>query len=260
MKYPGPPPPPPAPPAPVPFRIKAVTTCVHHADFLAHTAPLNRHWFDRFVVVTAPHDKDTEAVCKTWGIECVRTDAFCAQWGEFRKGAGINKGLEKLDIQPHDWLLHLDCDIILPGSFRQSLEQAELDPQMIYGCDRLEFKSYAQWQRFYGHPAPLRDNMFVDMSHVEGARIGTRIAFEHHHGWIPIGFLQLWNAASGRLRYPEGHTNAGREDSLFGASWPRKQRGFLPEVVVYHLESEDAPMAVNWKKRTTRPFAIEDEA
>jgi hypothetical protein len=243
---------------PCPLLIKAVTTCVNNADFLAHTAPLNRVFFDRFVVVTAPEDKATQRVCKAWNVECVVTDAFRSHWGDFHKGAGINKGLEKLHIQPHDWLLHLDADVILPGSFRHSLEVARLDPSMIYGCDRIEFKSYAQFQAWYGNPTPLRDNMFVDVSHVEGARIGTRVAFDHHHGYLPIGFFQLWNAVSKHLRYPEGHTNAGREDSLFAAEWPRAKRGFLPEVMVYHLESEDAPMAVNWKGRQTKPFAIED--
>ena len=237
--------------------IKAVTTCVRNADFLAHTAPLNRQFFDRFVVVTAPEDKDTQRVCKTWSIECLATDVFRSHWGDFRKGAGINKGLEALAIQPHDWLVHLDADVILPGSFRHSLETAGLDPRMIYGVDRIEFKSYEQFQSWFGAPTPLRDNMFVDTSHVAGARIGTRIAFDHHQGYVPIGFFQLWNAASGRLQYPEGHSNAGREDTLFGASWPRQQRGFIPEVIVYHLESEDAPMAVNWKGRVTKPFSIE---
>jgi hypothetical protein len=252
-------PPPPAPPAPEAprFSLKAVTTCVNNADFLAHTAPLNRAWFDRFVIVTAPEDQATQKVCKTWKLECIVTDAFNSHWGDFRKGAGINRGLAKLDIQPHDWLLHLDADIILPGSFRHSIETAELDPRMIYGCDRIEFKSYQQFQKWFGNPTPLRDNMFIDMSHVDGATIGTRIAFDHHNGYIPIGFFQLWNAASGKLKYPEGHTNAGREDSLFSASWPRRQRAFLPEVVVYHLESEAADMGVNWKKRTTKPFSVD---
>lgn len=246
----------PNPAPPPPFRIKAVTTCVNNADFLAHTAPLNRAQLDKFIVVTSPEDKTTQRVCKSWSIECVVTDVFRSHWGDFRKGAGINKGLEKLAIEKHDWLLHIDADIILPGSFRHSIETAELDPTMIYGCDRIEFKSYEQFQRWYGSPTPLRDNMFIDMSHVEGATLGTRIAFDHHRGYIPIGFFSLWGAASGKLKYPEGHQNAGREDTLFAAQWPRSKRGFLPEVVVYHLESEAREMAVNWKGRVTKPFAV----
>jgi len=244
------------PAASVPITLKAVTTSVNNADFLAHTAPLNRRWFDRFVVVTAPEDQATQRVCKAWNIECVVTDVFRSHWGEFRKGKGVNRGLASLGIGPQDWLVHLDADIILPGSFRHSLEVAQLDPHMVYGVDRIEFKSYQQFQTWYGKPTPLRDNMFIDVSHVDGARIGTRVAFDHHSGYVPIGFFQLWNAASGVHSYPEGHQNAGREDTLFAAQWPRAKRGFIPEIMVYHLESEDAPMAVNWKKRVTKPFAI----
>lgn len=32
------------------------------------------------------------------------------------------------------------------------------------------------------------------------------------------------------------------------------KRGFIPEVTAYHLESEDAPMAINWQGRKTKPF------
>jgi hypothetical protein len=36
---------------------------------------------------------------------------------------------------------------------------------------------------------------------------------------------------------------------VFPTRWPRAKRGFIPELQAYHLESEDAPMAVNWKGR-----------
>ena len=76
-------------------------------------------------------------------------------------------------------------------------------------------------------------------------------------GYIPIGFFQLWHADSEILNYPEGHTDAGREDSHFATLWPRHKRQLLPEIIAYHLESESAPMAVNWKGRATKPFSID---
>jgi hypothetical protein len=97
--------------------------------------------------------------------------------------------------------------------------------------------------------------MFIHTTHTGAlAGIGTRVAFDHLFGWVPIGFFQLFNAASGHTRYPQGHTNAAREDTLFPAQWPRRKRALIPEILAYHLESENAPMAANWQKRTTKPF------
>ena len=237
-------------------KIEAVTTCVNCADFLAHTLPLNKDLFDKFVVVTAPEDKATKRVCDHYGVKYKLTDAFRSRWGEFKKGAGINEGLAELSKD--GWLVHFDCDVILPSHFRQTLERADLDTSMVYGIDRAEFKSYEDWQRFHGDPEPqIQGNgVFIHTSHT-GQSLGTRVQFANRGGYVPIGFFQLWHADSKVLKYPEGHTNAGREDSLFGALWPRRKRGFIPEIIAFHLESENASMAVNWAGRKTKEFAVD---
>jgi hypothetical protein len=239
-----------------PIKIEAVTTCVGCADFLAHTLPLTKPCFDKIVVVTAPEDKDTKAVCDHWGVKYRQTDAFRTRWGEFNKGAGINCGLE--DLSRDAWMVHLDCDIILPSHFRQSIALADLDTSMVYGIDRAEFKSYEDWQRFHEAPEPqiAGNGVFIHVTHT-GQSIGTRVQFGNRGGWVPIGFFQMWHADSNVFAYPEGHTDAGREDSMFGAFWPRRKRGFIPEVIAWHLESENAPMAVNWKGRKTKAFGIQ---
>jgi hypothetical protein len=212
--------------------------------------------FDNFIVVTAPEDKATRKVCDHYGVKYKATDAFMSRWGEFRKGCGINEGLKELD--KNAWIVHMDCDIILPSHFRSALEIADLDTSMIYGIDRAEFKSYEDWQRFHGDPEPqiAGNGVFIHTSHTE-QRLGTRVQFKDKGGWVPIGFTQIWHADSKILKYPEGHTTAGREDSLFGALWPRRKRGFIPEVIAYHLESEHAPMAVNWAGRKTKSFQVD---
>lgn len=247
--------------APIPapstkLKLEGVTVCVNYADILAHTLPLNKTHFDRLIVVTAPEDEATQRVCEYWGVECILTDAFRSRWkGEFCKGSGINAGLDALDKDA--WILHFDADVVLPPNFRQVLQRADLDPAMIYGCDRAEFKSFSDWEKFYRAPEPHTQGMGFIL-HIEhhGQRFGARVAFPHEGGFIPIGFFQLWHAESGVLRYPAGHTDAGREDSHFAAQWPRRKRGFLPEIVVYHLESEAAPMGANWQGRKTKPFGL----
>lgn len=250
--YPGPPP----PPSTNTYKLECVIVCNGYADFLAHTLPLNKHYFDNLIVVTAPEDKDTIRICDTYGVTYHATDALRSRWGEFCKGAAINEGLEKLDRDA--WLLHLDADIVLPAHFRKTLVVADLDKSMIYGCDRFECKSYEQWQRFHGKPEPpiAGNGVFIHTTHAP-FKLGTRVQFPDAGGWIPIGFFQLWHAASGHLVYPNGHTNAGREDSLFPKLWPRAKRALIPEIIAYHLESEDAVMAVNWSGRKTKPFQMD---
>lgn len=242
-----------------PIFLEGVTTCVNNADFLAHTLPHNKHLFDRYIVVTAPEDKDTQRICRYWGVECLQTDTFRTRWDEFCKGACINEALAKLSLS--DWVLHIDADILLPQQTRRVIQNAELDKSMIYGVDRLEFKSYERFQEFYGNPQLHTDgkyDCFINMSHVgDDVRIGTRVSFSHCGGYIPIGFFQLWNPkVSGGEQYADGHTDASREDNVFALRWPRAKRGFIPEILAYHLESQEAKMSVNWKGRVTKKFQI----
>ncbi len=239
------------------MKIEAVTTCVNNADFLAHSLPLNLRYFDRIVVVTAPEDAATKRVCDHWRVKYHATDSLRTRWNEFRKGVGINEGLEKLDRD--GWVVHMDADIILPSHFREIIEGADLDPAMIYGIDRAEFKSFEDWTAFHGDPEPQvhGNGIFIHTTH-HGQTLGTRVMFKDRGGYIPIGFFQMWHPGESKIsKYPEGHTNAGREDSLFGALWPRRKRGFLPEIIAYHLESENAPMAVNWAGRKTKRFELD---
>lgn len=239
------------------MKIEAVTTSVGYADFLAHTLPMNMRHFDKLLVITSPEDQATQRVCDYWGVPYERTDAFGSRWqGIFSKGSGINAGLAKLDKDA--WICHLDADIALPPHTRTSIEKADLDPSMIYGIDRLECKSWADWQRFIGAPEPAIQGagFFIHTTHAPFP-IGTRVAFQHHGGYIPIGFFQLWHAESGIVKYPEGHTDAGKEDAVFPTQWPRRKRALIPEVLGYHLESEMAEMAVNWKGRKAKPFGLD---
>ena len=80
-------------------------------------------------------------------------------------------------------------------------------------------------------------------------QFGTRVQLAHQGGYIPIGFFQLWHADSKILKYPEGHTDAGREDSHFATLWPRGKRSLIPEILFcYHLESEAAVMGAELER------------
>jgi hypothetical protein len=40
----------------------------------------------------------------------------------------------------------------------------------------------------------------------------------------------------------------------FSLQWDRAKRALVPELVVLHLESEDAAVGANWCGRVTKPF------
>lgn len=244
------------PPAPVhahqPFKIECVVVSDKYSDFLRHTLPANKFIFDKIVVVTSYEDKATQRMCEFHHVECIKTDALETRKGIFRKGMGINVGLKALSKA--DWVVHMDADILLPPQTRILLERADLDKRMIYGIDRFNvrgFKAYNEWQE-----APIlqhETDSYIHMSNV--FPLGTRVMQPHGHGYVPIGFFQMWNPkVSGISEYPEGHTDAGREDTLFPMQWKRSERALIPEIVGYHLESDDASNAANWSGRTTAPF------
>lgn len=230
------------------MKIEAVITCAKYSDFLAHTLPYNRTLFDRLIVVAPPEDKETQRVCEYWHVECRQSDRMRAHWGEFRKGCGINDGLARLDKD--GWLVHLDADIVLPPLFRHVFGGLDLDPAYIYGVDRFMVPNFTEWSRFIGAPKLCQEN--ETWIHLNAFEIGVRVM--HGHQYVPIGFTQIWHGSSGRLSYPEEHTSAARGDMAFAEQWPRNRRGFIPEIVAYHLESEKADMGANWNGRATKMF------
>jgi hypothetical protein len=240
------------------FYIECVIVCHKFSDFLCHTLPNNKGLFDRIVVVTSPEDKATQKLCEFHHVECVRTDRFQTAENRFCKGAGINEGLARLSKK--GWVVHMDADIWLPPQFRLLLANANLDTSMVYGIDRFSVLGAAKWNEFIEEPKLQHECGSYIHTHNSGFPLGTRVMQSGMGGYVPIGFFQLWSpAGSGILVYPEGHTDAGREDVMFGNLWSRAHRGFIPEIVGYHLESETAPMGVNWSGRKTKRFSVQVE-
>ena len=247
----------PQPPLPTPapiqtkFKLEAVVVCANYDDFLRETLPHNKQMFDKMVVVTSPEDKRTQKVCEFNHVECVVTDKLETRWGKFCKGIAINEGLNRLDKDA--WTLHLDADIWLPPETRNLLQLIDLDIESIYGIDRFIVQSFEEWRDFLENPKLQLENK--GWVHINAFKLGTRVLDKDRY--IPIGFFQMWNPkGSGRFKYPEGHTDAGREDGLFAKQWPRSKRQLLAEIVGYHLESEQAIMGANWSGRTTKQFSF----
>jgi glycosyltransferase involved in cell wall biosynthesis len=248
--------PPCAPPPPRKFGIECVIVCDKYHDFLRHTLPLNKHLFDKIVIVTSYEDKATQRVCEYNHVQCIRTDVLESRKGIFKKGYAINVGLDALTKK--DWVVHMDADILLPPQTRIILERANLDRHMIYGIDRFNVKGFKAYQDFC-EELPLQHEADAYI-HLKALPMATRVMSVDGGGYVPLGYWQKFcPSVSGISKYPEGHTNAGREDMLFGKLWPRAKRGMIPEIVGYHLESENAGFGSNWDGRKTAPFSHREE-
>jgi hypothetical protein len=238
-------------------KLEAVIVCVNYSDFLAHTLPSTKNQFDKLVVVTDYEDLETKQLCEYYNVQCIQTDVFYQDGDTFNKGKGINEGLKHLDLD--GWVVHLDADIYLPPQTRSILETIPLDPNKIYGADRLMCPSYEEWQKFQNSPSPIQDAwIFI---HLTRFPVGVRICEykTYHGGYEPIGYFQLWHPQqSGVKAYPDKHGFADRTDVIHCKKWPREKRELLPEIVLIHLESEPG-IGLNWKGRKTEKFCSTDQ-
>lgn len=244
------------------MKIDGVIVCVDYADFLAHTLPFNRNVFDKLVVVTTPEDRQTRDLCEHYNIECLTTNCFTSDAAKFAKSRGINMGLAHLASE--EWVVQLDADLVLPPRTRELLTKLEradaLNPEAIYGIDRVMCPSFAAWIAWLSKPQVQHScNTFIQMDRFP---TGTRIGRLRVDGWLPIGFFQMWNPKiAGAFYYPEGNSAEG-SDYIFAMRWPRAKRVFIPEIVGIHLDSTlrmgtAAGRGANWEGRKTPFFGPE---
>lgn len=232
------------------MRIEAVVVCHNYSDFLEHTLPENVELLDRLVVVTHPDDKDTQKLCTKYGVDCIPTRLMHEDNDKFNKGRCINLGLSHL--RHEDWLLHMDADVLLPHKFRKMLDYAKLKSENIYGADRLNCLSFDNWERHKHKIHPQHQWRFM-VTPVSEFPLGSRLIHQEY-GYCPIGYFQLWHSSQ-RKTYPIVTGSAEHSDVMFAVQWARENRILLPELFVFHLESDgDLPMGINWNGRKSKRF------
>jgi hypothetical protein len=141
------------------------------------------------------------------------------------------------------------------------LESAHLQPDVIYGCDRLLCKSYADWQKLIATGYMTQSHDFHNRVNIPaGYSIGSRWA-DRIGGYCPLGFFQCAAAENyflhgARIKpYPMHHSDACRTDVQHSLQFDRAKRQLIPELIVVHLESEpNSRLGANWQGRTTKRF------
>jgi hypothetical protein len=231
-----------------PMHIEVVTVCVEYDDFFELAVRQNQAHFDDWVCVTTAADKGTHAVCERYGIRAVNCPYFRGRFNRLDKARAINYGLAHLTCR--DWLLHLDADIALPRHTSKVLDNLPLDPESIYGIDRCDAPSVDHFVQHAGKPDPWEKHYFVRPP--GGWKVGSRLSHFDYGQWVPIGFFQLWNVASGITRYPiVENANAEHTDVLHGLQWPRLKRHLIPELYAVHIGTGGPNMGANWDGRKT---------
>lgn len=117
------------------YRIEMITQSVGYSQMLAATLPYNVRHFDNVIVATTTYDTETHRVCAKDGATTFSTDAFHRNGARFDKGFARNEALKQLKFR--EFVLFLDCDILLPESFRDWLSKVVLDIDILYGADRI---------------------------------------------------------------------------------------------------------------------------
>ena len=241
-----------------PLFIQGVIVCINFGDILAWTLPQNKHVLDEIVVVTSPEDKLTQRVCEHYHVNCVITNAHKIKGGagNFNKAEAINIGLSYLS--KNDWVLHMDADILLPPRTHEMIEKADPIIDHIYGCDRVNVPSFDDYIKWHSNPVPqITEQAFL---HMDEFPHGSRLI--RQHGYVPIGYFQLWNPRGSKVyhystAYDEYNSHC---DVSHAEQWPRNKRGFIPEIIVMHLMSEEeSQRGVNWEGRKSKPFLLEEK-
>jgi hypothetical protein len=234
------------------MKIEAVIVCVDYADFLAETLPRNIPHFDRVLVITAPHDQETQDLCRKLSVPFYATNLFFKNGDRFNKARGIDFGIGYLRY--NDWVVHLDADTYLPPMTRRWLEWRELDRECIYGIDRVDCVGYHRWKDYIASNEIQHD--YMCRVHVPPFPLLDRIAIRDYGGYLPIGFFQMWHGSLGR-RYPIARGDAEHTDVLHAMQWDESKRHLIPEIIAVHLQSEPSALGANWKGRTTLRFGPE---
>jgi hypothetical protein len=180
------------------MKISAISVCVSYSDLLRKSIEIWKRTLDGLLVVTTPTDADTMRLCEAWDVPTFVTTAF------FDDGAAFNQGKAKslaFDfLQPSDWCLWLDADIVPPPDWRDIA-----DPLIRPGA-------------LFGAPRTREDGSLIQDREL-------------------AGYFQLFHTSDpGAQQRPIVDTcwpHCGCHDSYFANRWARHDRIWLPFTVTH---------------------------
>lgn len=182
------------------MKLTAQTVSVDYAPQLARVLPIWMQGCDRILVVTAERDEATREICRQHGVETLLTDVFWENGASFNKGAAVAQGFDHL--QPADWHLFFDADILPPADWFEQLKRHDPQPDCLYGACR-----------FLENGSMIREREVAGCFHVA------------HTSCDPMQIRPI---------VPTYWSHAGNYDSEFQYRWPLEKRIKLP-IRMTHL-------------------------
>lgn len=202
--------------------MNAFTVCVDYHDIFRQVAPLMRHHFDRWFVMTSPRFlRETKKAVEGLDIWVHDTEAFYAGGAVFNKWLGLE---QLLSIGGRfGWICIIDADIVWP-------EYAPLD--LVKG------KLYTPCRYMYPevNRIPPEGEWSLYPTHREVGEFA--------------GYTQIFHANDPVLGTPPWHEtdwkHAGGADSFFQRKWARGDK-IRPSWRCLHV----GPCGMNWCGRAT---------
>tara|TARA_A100000171_G_scaffold34350_1_gene32794 strand:- start:739 stop:1359 length:621 start_codon:yes stop_codon:yes gene_type:complete len=156
------------------MKIDTVTVSIDYSDYLKKIIS-NKELLENWLIITHKDDKKTIKVCKDNKLNYIFSKKIYKN-AQFAKCKAINEGLDY--IQPNNWILHIDSDVLLPENFNEILKTEVNDKDIIYGSRRYNTN---------GNDTSI----LMGLPHID----------------YSVGFFQLWHASE-KNRYTDvGYTN-----------------------------------------------------
>lgn len=140
-------------------KIEALVVCVDFSDFLEISLPINKHFFDRILVVTSLNDNKTREICEKNDVDYFPTNLFYKDNSLFNKGLALSEAMNHLEFK--DVVCVLDSDIILSTNFREKLDLQNFCDSKFYGFGRHFIYSYEDWLDYQNGIKKLDDFQFI---------------------------------------------------------------------------------------------------
>lgn len=202
--------------------MNAFTVCVDYHDIFRQIAPMMRHRFDRWFVVTDHKFADQTAdAIKGLEIHLLATDAF------YRNGAVFNKFLaleELFDFGGRKgWMCIIDADIVWPKDAPLQLQKGKLYTPARYMYPEVNrIPPESEWSLYPVHRNLGEHAGYTQIFHADDPVLGP--APWHETNW----------------------TTAGGPDSFFQKKWDRRDK-VRPPWYCIHI----GPSGANWAGRAS---------
>lgn len=120
--------------------IIPLVVCVNMSDYLNITIDKNRHFFEKYYVLTCNNDVETQTLCQEYNADVIKYNEFFDKDGcKFNKSGGIFMAQKYLhEKYPNHWILLLDVDIVLIEKIFTMLKDIELNEKALYSVKRYD--------------------------------------------------------------------------------------------------------------------------